>query len=380
MNPLKRLDFFGQSVWLDDLRRSWISSGKLKRMIEEDGLQGITSNPAIFQKAISESRDYDEDIRSMALADNESEQIYEALTVADVQAAADEFWSLYDVSGGHAGFVSLEVNPHLAHRTGDTVEEARWLWRKLDRPNVFIKVPATLAGLPAIRQLISEGINVNVTLLFSLPRYRQVAEAYISGLEERANRGRPLGQVRSVASFFLSRIDLLVDELFATNRTNPALAQPLRGEVAIASAKIAYQIYLEITKSDRWKRLTQAGAQSQRLLWASTSAKTPGTSDVKYVEPLIGPDTVTTLPLETLKAYRDHGNPASRLEQDVDKAHSILRRLREAGIDIEKTAQQLEDEGVEKFNRPFDKLMQTLKERSAPFRQEVAELEQVKLS
>ena len=250
----------------------------------------------------------------------------------------------------------------------------------MDRPNVFIKVPATLAGLPAIRQLISEGINVNVTLLFSLPRYRQVAEAYISGLEERANRGRPLGQVRSVASFFLSRIDLLVDELFATNRTNSALAQPLRGEVAIASAKIAYQIYLEITKSDRWKRLTQAGAQPQRLLWASTSAKTPGTSDVKYVEPLIGPDTVTTLPLETLKAYRDHGNPASRLEQDVDKAHSILRRLREAGIDIEKTAQQLEDEGVEKFNRPFDKLMQTLKERSAPFRQEVAELEQVKLS
>jgi transaldolase len=363
-NPLLRLSTFGQSIWLDYIRRQMIDSGELKRLIEDDGLKGVTSNPAIFQKAIAGSTDYDEAIRTLALAGKSIEEIYQVLTVEDVQQAADLFRPVYDRAGGRDGFISLEVNPHLAQDTEGTIKEARHLWQVLGRPNVLIKVPATKEGLPAIRELIREGINVNVTLLFGLPRYREVAEAYIAGLEARAAQGRPLNPVASVASFFLSRIDVLLDprleKLAAAGGPQAQGARDLIGEAAIASAKVAYTIYREIVGGERFKKLAAQGARPQRLLWASTSTKNPAYPDVKYVEPLIGGNTVNTLPPETLNAYRDHGDPADRLTEEVDRAASNLRRLAELGIDLDQATQQLEDEGVEKFNQPFDSLMATL--------------------
>jgi transaldolase len=367
-NSLKRLGSLGQSIWLDYIRRDLMAGGGLRRLIEEDGLRGMTSNPSIFEKAIVDSHDYDEDIRAMALKGKGAEAIYETLSLGDVESAADQFRPLYDRTDGQDGYVSLEVNPHLAHHTEGTVEEARRLWATLNRPNVLIKVPATADGLPAIQQLISEGISVNVTLLFGLPRYRQVAEAYISGLEARAAQRKPLKHLASVASFFVSRIDALVDplieELIAQGGKEAELAKKARGQVAIASAKMAYQIYKEVFGGERFRKLAAQGARVQRLLWASTSAKNPDYSDVKYVEALIGPDTVDTIPMETLDAYRDHGKPKARLEQDVEEARSVLGRLHELGIDIDNVTRQLEDEGVEKFNQPFDKLMATLAQRS----------------
>lgn len=367
--PLKQLETLGQSIWLDYIRRDLIVGGGLRRLIEEDGLRGMTSNPAIFEKAIVENHDYDADIRSMALEGKSAKEIYEALSQRDVQSAADEFRPLYDRTDGKDGYVSLEVNPHLAHDTNGTLQEARRLWGALNRPNVFIKVPATAEGLPAIRQLISEGINVNVTLLFGLPRYRQVAEAYIAGIEARTNQGKAATHVASVASFFVSRIDSLVDPLLgkiiAHGGAKADLAQKARGQVAIASAKMAYQIYKEIFGSDRFGILAAKGVRVQRLLWASTGAKNPDYRDVKYVEALIGVDTVNTVPVETLDAYRDHGEPKARLENDVAEAARVLKRLPELGISIDKVTQQLEDEGVTKFNQPFDKLMETLAQRSS---------------
>ena len=364
-NPLLKLSAFGQSIWLDYIRRQMIDAGELKRLIDDDGLKGVTSNPAIFQKAIAGSTDYDEAIRTLAQAGKSVEAIYQVLTVEDVQRAADLFRPLYDRVAGQDGFVSLEVNPHLAHDTQGTVAEARHLWQALARPNVLIKVPATKEGLPAIRQLISEGINVNVTLLFGLPRYREVAEAYIAGLEDRAAPGQPLGRVASVASFFLSRIDVLLDpqleKLAAAGGQKAQTARDLIGQVAIASAKRAYTIYQEIFGSARFQKLAAQGARPQRLLWASTSTKNPAYPDLKYVEPLIGADTVNTLPPETLAAYRDHGDPAARLTEGADRAAGNLARLAELGLDLDSATQQLEDEGVEKFNQPFDSLMATLK-------------------
>jgi len=367
-NPLKQLGTLGQSIWLDYIRRDLIASGGLRGLIEKDGLRGMTSNPSIFEKAIVESHDYDEDIRAMVREGKSTEAIYEALSQHDVQSAADEFRPLYDRTDGKDGYVSLQVNPHLARDTNGTIKEARRLWAALDRPNVFIKVPATANGLPAIQQLISEGISVNVTLLFGLSRYRQVAEAYIAGIEARVAQGKPAKHVASVASFFVSRIDALVDPLLekvsAQGGKQADLAKRLRGQVAIASAKMAYQIYKEMFGSDRFKKLAAQGARVQRLLWASTSTKNPDYSDVKYVEALIGPDTVNTAPLETLDAYRDHGEPKARLEQDVKQARWVLERLPELGISIDNVTRQLEDEGVEKFNQSFDKLMETLTQRS----------------
>jgi transaldolase len=369
-NPLKQLGTLGQSIWLDYIRRDLIASGGLRRLIEEDGLRGMTSNPSIFEKAIVESHDYDEDIKAMALKGKSVQAIYENLSQRDVQSAADEFRPLYDMMDGEDGYVSLEVNPDLAHDTNGTIQEARRLWAALDRPNVLIKVPATASGLPAIQQLISEGINVNVTLLFGLPRYRQVAEAYIAGIESRAAQGKSIERVASVASFFVSRIDALVDPLLekfnAETGKRADFAKEAHGQVAIASAKMAYQIYKEMFGSDRFGKLTAEGALVQRLLWASTSTKNPDYSDVKYVEALIGPATVNTAPLETLDAYRDHGDPKARLEQDVEEARSVLERLPELNISIDHVTRQLEDEGVAKFNEPFDKLMETLAQRSSP--------------
>jgi transaldolase len=367
-NPLKQLGTIGQSIWLDYIRRDLIVSGGLRRLVEDDGLRGMTSNPSIFEKAIADSHDYDEDIRTMALKGKSTEAIYETLSQSDVQSAADVFRPLYDGTDGKDGYVSLEVNPHLAHDTKGTIEEGRRLWTALNRPNVFIKVPATADGLPAIEQLISEGINVNVTLLFGLPRYRQVVEAYIAGIEARTAQGKPVKHVASVASFFVSRIDALVDplldKLIAQGGKKADFAKKARGQVAISSAKAAYQIYKEIFDRGRFKKLVSQGARAQQLLWASTSTKNPDYSDVKYVEALIGPDTVNTAPLETLDAYRDHGDPKVRLDQDVTEAHRVLERLPDLGISIDIVTRQLEDEGVEKFNKPFDKLMETLAQRS----------------
>jgi transaldolase len=370
-NPLVKLSAFGQSIWLDYIRRKMIESGELQKLIDEDGLRGVTSNPAIFQKAIAGNDDYDEAIRTLTQAGKSVAEIYQVLTLEDVQQAADLFRPLYDRVDGRDGFVSLEVNPHLAHDAEGTIEEARRLWQALGRPNVLIKVPATKAGLPAIKQLISEGINVNVTLLFGLPRYREVAEAYISGLEARLAQGQPMPRVASVASFFLSRIDVLLDpeleKIAREDGPHAKGAEELQGQIAIASAKVAYTIYQEIYGSERFKGLAAQGARPQRLLWASTSTKNPAYSDTKYVEPLIGPHTVNTLPPETLEAYRDHGNPAPRLPEGVDRAASYLQRLPEVGLDLNHATQQLEDEGVEKFNQPFDSLMDTLESK----RQEV---------
>ena len=371
-NPLLKIHDYGQSIWLDYLRRKMINSGELKQLIEEDGLRGITSNPAIFDKVITGSHDYDDDIRALALKEKDTEEIYEALTVKDVQDAADLLRPVYDQSEGKDGFVSLEVNPHLAHDVEGSVSEARRLWKELGRRNVFIKVPATREGLTCIRRLIREGVNVNVTLLFGLPRYREVAQAYISGLEDRAKQGQPLEGISSVASFFLSRIDVLVDpmleEIMAGGGEKARPAEKTHGQVAIASAKEAYQIYKEIFGGKQFRKLQEKGARPQRVLWASTSTKNPKYSDIKYVEPLIGPETVNTLPQETLNAYRDHGDPALRLEEDVEEAREVLRLLPTLGIDIDDVTQQLEDEGIEKFNKPYDDLAANLERKRAAAR------------
>ncbi len=367
-NPLIELEKLGQSVWLDYIRRDLIAAGGLKRLIEEDGLRGMTSNPTIFEKAINECGDYDTDIRTMALTGMDEKSIYEMLSRRDVQNAADEFRPLYDGCGGADGYVSLEVNPHLAHDTRGTVQEARRLWGAVNRPNAMIKVPATIEGLPAIRQLTCEGINVNVTLLFGLPRYRQCADAYIDGVAARLAQGADVSRLASVASFFVSRMDTLVDPLLekitGKGGGEADLALKARGEAAIASAKMAYQIYKEIFDSERFRGLAAQGARSQRVLWASTGTKNPDYKDVKYVEALIGPDTIDTMPVATLDAYRDHGVPLARLESDLEKSAEILAGLAKLGIRIDAVTQQLEDEGVEKFIKPFDKLMATLAQRS----------------
>ncbi len=365
-NPLLELQTFGQSVWLDYLRRSMLSTGELQRLIDQDGLRGITSNPSILEKAIAGSHDYDDAVKALALEGKDPEDIYLSLVIDDIQRAADLFKPIYEQTGGRDGFVSLEVSPHLAHDSNRTVTEARRLWSLVDRSNAMIKVPATLPGLSAIQQLIGEGINVNVTLLFSLSRYRQVAEAFIAGLEARAARGQPLERVVSVASFFLSRIDTRIDavleKLVRSGRIPAERARRLQGQLAIASAKAAYQTYLELKKSPRFRKLADRGAQMQRLLWASTSTKNPSYSDVRYVEALIGQETITTVPIETLNAYRDHGKPKPRLEEGVIEAQSLLL-LAYTDLELDRNLEQLEEEGIQKFIESFDRLIETLKEK-----------------
>jgi len=371
MNPLLKLESLGQSLWLDSISRSMLTSGELKRLIEEDGLSGVTSNPAIFEKAIAETNDYDEDIRALARDGKSVDEIYQNLVVHDIRLAADQLRGVYDRLYGGDGFVSLEVSPRLAHDMKRTVDEAHRLWAAVDRPNVFIKVPATTEGLPAIRQLIGEGMNINVTLLFGLPRYREVARAYLAGLEDRIIHGKPIDRVASVASFFLSRIDTIIDPILeekakAEGRIGLTAAS-LLGEVAIASAKVAYNIFKEVFRSASFSYLAQRRGRVQRLLWASTSTKNPAYSDVKYVEPLIGPETINTLPMETLRAYRDHGMPAVSLGSGLLKAERVLKSLPDLGINLDLVTQSLEDEGVEKFVKPFDLLMARLSEKRAAF-------------
>ncbi len=360
-NPLIQLEKLGQSVWLDFISRNLIASGELRRLIELDGLTGLTSNPAIFEKAISEGHDYEHDIRIMLADGRSAKAIYEAISLKDLQMAADEFRPLYNKTKGEAGYVSMEVDPHLAHDTNGTIEEARRLWAALDRPNVFIKIPATLEGLPAIQQLTSEGININVTLLFGLPRYRQVAEAYISGIEMMEAKVKDLKQVVSVASFFISRIASLVDpieeQFLALHGEQAHFGTYVKGHVAISSAKIAYKMYQEIFGSERFRKLADKGARPQKLLWASTGTKNPEYSDIKYVEELIGKDTINTIPPATMSAYRDHGHPKARIGLDFEQAEWVMDVLPELGINIDEVTQQLEDDGVEKFNKQFDKIM-----------------------
>ncbi len=373
-SPLLGLESFGQSVWLDYLRRNALDNGEIQELIDQDGVSGLTSNPSIFEKAIAGSHDYDNAIRTMALESKSIEEIYTALTIEDIQHAADLFRPIYDRLEGGDGYVSLEVSPKLAHETVATIIEARKLWAAVNRPNLFIKVPATREGLPAIQQLIGEGINVNITLLFGLPRYREVAEAYQAGLEILASHGKPMTRIASVASFFLSRIDALLDPILERLRLQGGpmaeIAAGLHGQVAIASAKVAYQIYQEIFGSERFQKLSHQGAHPQRLLWASTSTKDPDYSDIKYVETLIGSETINTIPLETLNAYRDHGKPASRLEEGTQEAYRVLEALPQAGLDLDVLTQKLEDEGVTKFSQAFKQLMASLQEKRATSFQE----------
>jgi transaldolase len=360
-SKVKQIHDFGQSIWLDFIDREIITSGKLKDLIDNDGVRGVTSNPAIFEKAISSSSDYDADILEMAKQTQNYEDIFYQLAVKDIQAAADIFRGVYEDEEvkGADGYVSLEVSPRLALNTQGTIDQAIDLWHKVARNNVMIKIPGTEAGLPAIRQAIAEGININVTLLFGLERYRAVTEAYISGLEDRLAKGESIADIASVASFFLSRIDVIIDPMLEEKGL-----KDLTGEVAIASAKKAYEIYEEVFHSERWKKLEAQGAKPQRLLWASTGSKNPAFKATKYVDALIGPNTVDTVPMETLEAYRTEGEPEDRLSQGLDEASSVLDRLKGAGINLAQITQQLEDEGVEKFNGPYDKLLKAIEDQT----------------
>jgi len=355
-SKVKKIHDYGQSIWLDFIDREIIKSGKLKQLIEVDGVRGVTSNPAIFEKAISSSSDYDADITELAKENLSNDVIFYRMAVKDIQQAADLLLPVYNEEvKGADGYVSLEVSPLLALDTEGTIKQALELWKEVDRKNVMIKIPGTQPGLAAIKKTISEGLNINVTLLFGLERYKKVAEAYIEGLEERDAKGESINEISSVASFFLSRIDVLLDPILQEKNLGE-----LKGEVAIASAKKAYEIYKEVFSGERWEKLAAKGARPQRLLWASTSSKDPAFKDTKYVEALIGADTVDTIPMETLDAYRDHGDPESRLEIDLESATSVLAQLHHAEIDLAMLTQQLEDEGIAKFNAPYEKLLNAI--------------------
>lgn len=358
-NKVKQIYDHKQSIWLDFLDRKIMRSGELRQMIDEDGLRGVTSNPAIFEKAFAVSADYDADIKRIGKSDLSDEEVFFEIAVGDIQKAADIFEGVYDdkVTGAD-GYVSLEVSPALALEKDATVQQGLDLWEKVERRNVMIKVPATIPGLDAIRQLIAAGVNINVTLLFGLERYEAVTDAYLSGLEKRLTKGEPVSGIASVASFFLSRVDTLIDPLLAEK----GLAD-WKGETAIALAKQAYAIYKRVFSGERWQKLADKGAKPQRLLWASTSSKDPAAKDTKYVEALIGPDTVNTAPLETIKAFRDHGVVNDTLVQGVEASGNLLRQLANAGVDLNKAAEQLETEGIDKFKQPFEKMLKAIAEK-----------------
>jgi transaldolase/glucose-6-phosphate isomerase len=364
-NPVRALAASGQAVWLDYLHRRILENGELARMIAEDGLTGLTSNPAIFEQAIAGGDAYDSAMKGLVLGgDDDVMSLYETLAIADIQAAADLFRPTFDLLGGRDGFVSLEVSPYLAMDTEATIAEARRLWRAVDRPNLMIKVPGTEPGVPAIRTLVGEGININVTLLFSLEAYLAVAEAHLSGLEQFRAAGGDISKVHGVASFFVSRIDRLIDASI-DGRPKDDPAHSLRGKVAIANAKIAYQHYLELTRSERWRALAGAGATPQRLLWASTGTKDPSYSDVLYPEALIGPDTVDTVPPKTLDAFRDHGTISASLTADVEGARHILENVEALGLNLAGVTSALVEDGVVKFAQAFDGLLAAVADKRA---------------
>ncbi len=368
MNPLKRLNEFGQSVWMDFLDRKFVGNGSFKRLVDEDGVSGVTSNPTIFRKAITSGSDYDQSLNStIASADCDAMHLYEHVAIEDIRSAADVLLPVYRGKGGADGFVSLEVSPYLANDTQGTIAEARRLWKEVARPNVMIKVPATDAGVPAIRQLLGEGININITLLFARRYYRQVAEAYIAALEQLTAAGSDPRRLASVASFFVSRIDTAADKLIDANvkRRPDAALENLHGKIAIANAKLAYQDYKQLFSGSRWDALASRGARVQRLLWASTSTKNPNYRDVMYVEELIGPDTINTMPLETLEAFRDHGEVANTIEKDIPAAQQQLDLLEKSGISLEDVTDKLTVEGVRLFSESFDGLLAGVEQRRA---------------
>ena len=365
-NPVTGLQRFGQSVWLDDLRRSLFTSGKFGRLIAEDGLRGVTSNPSIFEKAIAGTTEYAASLREID-GDKAPVELYEALAIRDIRTAADLLRPVYQATGRADGYASLEVSPFLAYDTDGTIQEARRLWYAVGRDNVMIKVPASREGVPAIRQLTAEGINVNITLLFGLERYEEVARAYIDGLTTFANSDGDLATVSSVASFFVSRIDTVADELImrrlrttADPDTRAALTE-LLGHVAIANAKLAYQKYLALCRTDGWQSLAAKGARPQRLLWASTSTKNASYRDVRYVEELIGPDTVTTLTLATMEAFRQHGRLRASLEQDLERAHRVIGTLQRLDVSLSEITDKLLDDGVALFSSAFERLLASVR-------------------
>ncbi len=356
MNPLHELRAAGQAIWLDYIRRDVLTSGELGRLIREDGLSGLTSNPAIFQKAIGESDLYDQELASI-LAERPSiatSELYEEIAIGDIRLAADLLRGVYDATGGSDGFVSLEVSPHLARDAAATVEEARRLWARVARPNLMIKVPATAEGIPAVEALLAEGINVNITLMFSLADYEAVAQAYLRGAAAAADPAA----LASVASFFVSRVDSKLDPRLEAVGAPEALA--LRGTIGIANSKLAYRRFQEIFEGEAFASLARRGAHVQRVLWASTSTKNPAYRDVLYVEELIGPRTVNTLPPETLAAFRDHGRVRPSLAEDVEGAAARLEALQRLGIDLDAATRELQEEGVVKFARPHDELLAAL--------------------
>ena len=369
-NPLVELQRYGQSPWYDNIRRNLISSGELKDLIEKDGLKGVTSNPTIFEKAIAGSTDYNDALKALeSRQDLDAKALYEQLAVRDIQDAADVLSPVYEKTARRDGYVSLEVSPHLAHDTAGTLDEARRLWKLIGRKNVMIKVPATAAGVPAVRQLISEGINVNVTLLFNIAAYEAVVEAYLAGLEAHAARGGDPSGIASVASFFVSRIDTAIDSIITERLKKAAAAgerailRSLLGRVAIANAKLTYQRYKEILRSERWQALASKGAQTQRLLWASTSTKNPNYRDVIYVEELIGSDTVDTIPAATFDAFRDHGRPRASLEENLEEAHDTMDLLEQSSISMKAVTDKLLDEGLALFADAFDKLLSAVEKK-----------------
>ncbi len=357
-NLLLELKAHGQSVWLDYIRRNLITSGELKRLVEE-GLGGLTSNPTIFDKAIAGSSDYDEQLQQLLAADPNmpSLALFDAIEIADIQAAADVLRPVYDKSGGADGFVSIEVSPGLAKDTAGSIAEARRLWNAVKRPNLMVKIPGTPEGIPAILTLIAESININITLMFSMAHYEAVANAYISGLERNFQPQR----VASVASFFVSRVDTAVDKELEKIGTPEALA--LRGTIAVANSKLVYQRFREIFSSERWKTLAKRGARVQRVLWASTGTKNPAYSDVLYVDSLIGPDTVNTLPPETLHAFRDHGKVHETVTEGVEEARAAVERLGKLGIDLNAITEKLQVDGVRSFAESMDQLLGSLEKK-----------------
>jgi transaldolase len=352
-NPLLTLGQLGQSPWYDFVTRELLASGRLARLIAEDGLRGMTSNPTIFEKAISASEDYDEDIRRLIAMGQKPGDIFDALSVADVRAACDEFRPTYDAQAGHDGLVSIEVNPDLAGNTDASIAEAARLWKAVGRPNVMIKIPGTAAGIPAIEESLAAGININITLLFSVERYQEVIAAFLRGLERAKAAGQPIDRLASVASFFVSRVDSKVDPLLDQQGDSGRL----RGTIAIANAATAYAAFERSLTTPRWRALAAAGARPQRPLWASTSTKDPRYSDTHYIEPLVGPHTVTTLPPETLDAYRDHGKPEVRIAATIAQAPARLQALAAQHIDLAEITRGLEAEGVAKFSESYRKLL-----------------------
>ncbi len=365
-NPLIELQQVGQSPWVDSFKRGWLTSGELQRMIREDGARGVTVNPTIFEKAISGSTDYDDAIRELVAQGKDSQQVYEALMVQDIGMAADLFREVYDSADRSDGFVSIELPPSLSYDTAGTIKEAHRFRSMIDRENIMVKVPGTAEGVPAVEELTYDGINVNITLLFSIEDYENVAYAYIRGLERRLRDGKPLNSLASVASFFVSRIDSAVDqqlEKMISTETDPdrrSELDSLTGKSAIANAKIAYQRFKAIFSEQRFKDLEQKGARVQKVLWASTSTKSPKYPDLYYVENLIGPQTVDTMPPDTIAAFKDHGRVRLTIEENLDEANSVLRRLGDVGIDFADVTHKLQVEGVDKFQASVDQMMAVL--------------------